>query len=83
MSEALYIKLAWVIDDRNFTWCEATVVLNGNDLIKRSARMEKSGSMSVPDTVRQTAVSLAKFELSKWLVDFRGPVEPGVPEGAN
>jgi hypothetical protein len=71
MSDDLYVEVSWRTDQYGFQWCEATVILRGVPQITRSARREKSGELSDPESARRTAVSLAKHEFSRSIQDFR------------
>jgi hypothetical protein len=75
VSDDLYVEVRWYTDQYGFNWCEATVILQGAPQVSRSARREKNGELSNPESARTTAISLAKHEFCRGISDFReGPV---------
>lgn len=81
MSDYLYVQVWWETDQYGFQWCHAVVVLQGVPQIERSARREKSGELSNPETARQTAISLCKHEFCRSIKDFRDAQSDGAKKG--
>lgn len=71
MSNHLYVRVGWRIDQFGFKWCQATMVLYGEDVVTRESRLDKSGDMMDADIVRRTAISLCKHEFCRTINDVR------------
>src|SRR5262245_15616086 len=84
LSGSLYVRTSWYRDpeDGGLWWCEASMMLNGAVVCRRSARQMKSGEMRNSDIVRRTAISLCKHEFCRTIRDFRGAAHPFAPNDA-